>query len=195
MTNLGVGAREIDVHTVTGISLDRFSLGNHIANRSRLIPVTVFVAFEFFSWRILYEFHHPRPPHHSQLIEYHIHMWFFARSLFTEDFYILFDFAGITFTDSPGSKNNAEKARAERQCFSTVIQGLFTWGMSGFHAVPNRLKLLRKCWEIPILCRTFYSSCFCTQIFKLPSLWYCGKVNISDVNQTFAAKSCFARFS
>ena len=30
--------------TVTGVSLDLFSLGNHAVNRSRLIPVSVYVS-------------------------------------------------------------------------------------------------------------------------------------------------------
>ena len=32
----------INMYTVTGICLDRFSIGNHRVNRSRLIPVTVY---------------------------------------------------------------------------------------------------------------------------------------------------------
>ena len=34
----------LSTYTVTRISLDRFSLGNHIANQLRLIPVTVYTA-------------------------------------------------------------------------------------------------------------------------------------------------------
>ena len=34
------------VHTVTQISLDRFSMRNHVANRPRLIPVTVYDMYD-----------------------------------------------------------------------------------------------------------------------------------------------------
>ena len=41
-------------YTVTGISLDRFSLGNNRGNRSKLIPVT-YIYYIYISYHISYD--------------------------------------------------------------------------------------------------------------------------------------------
>ena len=52
----------VQIHTVTGISVDLLSLGNHIANRSRLTLVTVHRL-------VYYSFFYP-PPHHYLLAQH-----------------------------------------------------------------------------------------------------------------------------